>query len=226
MSSLAITLVCHNRPEYLKRVLDSIRANVYTGAKLFVCEDNATQAVRDVVAAIDWIPLRVEQTNLGINYANRHIYRIASMCGAEYVCAVEDDTAMAPDCLHLVRWAMERNFCMLNCFSPSTASNTAPAHVQALRMVNRFCPWVWMFKSKFFWDVLQKYWMLDQRGWDWSMLTTIQSLGIPVLEPILSRSINIGREGGVNYTPELYDKEFAAHVASSSTEYTGYNIIM
>lgn len=217
--SLAITLICHNRPDYLKRVLTSIEANVYVGCQLFVVCDNATPEVKQVINDINWITKSVAHTNLGINYANRHAYRLATMAGFEYVCAVEDDTPLAPDCLQLVRWFMAKNGSVLNCFSGSRdESNPNGVIVRP-----NFCPWVWAFKSDFFWDVLQAYWMRDHRGWDWSLKAAIEKLGILAMEPVLSRSGNCGRDNGIHYTQEQFDKDFTGHVMSTG-RHTDYVI--
>lgn len=217
--NLAITLVCHNRPEYLKRVIASIKENVYIGARLFVVRDNATPEVRAIIDQIDFMPKMVFDTSLGVNYANRYAYRMATLEGMSYVCAVEDDTILAPDCLQLVRWFMERNGAVLNCFSKSRDGSNPNSIIVA----NTFCPWVWAFKCDFFWDVLQPFWMRDRNGWDWSMLHAIRHLGIPTFEPVMSRSGNIGRDGGVHYTHEQFDQDFSGLVMSNG-RHTDYRI--
>lgn len=218
---IVITLVCHNRPEYLAQVLGSIRANVYHGSSLVVVRDNATTEVCKLIDDIDWISKSVYDTNLGINYANRHAYlRAIRNHDADYVVAVEDDTVMAPDCMQLVRWFTESGGGLMNCFSPSkTWMNNEP---RKLRFEINFCPWVWAFKARLFADVIDPKWMRDSKGWDHSVLGVVREFGIFAVQPLLSRSQNIGRLSGVHYSEEQFDKDFKDHAMSDGkhTDYT------
>lgn len=216
--NIVLTLTPHNRPHYLRRVLDSIKANDYAGTSLVVARDNASEAVNQIIDEIDWIPTIVRDTSLGAHYSNRYAYRVACIEGADYVIAIEDDTVLSADCIKMVRWFAQSGSGAMNCFSHSKTF----ARPNDVRFAIQFCPWVWAFKASFFWDVLQPHWMEDARGWDFSMLGVFKKYGIHAMEPILSRSENIGREGGLHYTPALFDEHFSGHVMSdgSMTDYT------
>lgn len=215
-----ITLVCHNRPHYLREVLQSLRACNPHDMELLVVQDNATRAVRDVIAEVDWIPKRVLSTQLGINYANRFAYETA--LEADCVFAIEDDTTLAPDCLELVRWfAKDRSHVQLmNCFACTPKATPQSADV---RIVNWFSPWGWCFKPDGYREHVAPIWM-TRNGWDISINEHLVAYKVPVFEPVVSRMWNIGREGGVHFTPELYDANLP-HLTHSDGSHRNYILI-
>lgn len=243
-----ITLVAHRRPQYLARVLESIAANDTQGYSLVAVLDGGPvdnsaecQALLENFKAMPKIIYRPTE-NLGVNYANRYVYRKALELGSVMNVAVEDDTPLAPDCLAMVNWWVaragheEREYLdrcarggggcsffgdrwLMNCFSKSLDRRNQNL-VTSSNCNAIFCPWVWAASRPVIENLIaDRNWMCDENGWDWSINLALNNDPIlkphtTIVEPVVSRSSNIGRLNGAHYTPELFDEHFGKHVAS------------
>lgn len=225
-----ITLVAHRRPEYLKQVIESLCANDTRGWSLVAALDfdestgDFNKECANLLNGIDFLPKHVdklcsrlfgEPKSFGINHANKWAYRCAINMGSTLNLALEDDTPLTPDCLDMVNWFEKQmkldEKWVLNCFSHSK-DKSEPSVIERAE----FCPWGWatnMVTMK----VLLDNWMCNNSGWGHSCLETCRRLDVPTFAPILSRTRNIGKHGGVHYTPELYDEHFSGHVMSDGT---------
>lgn len=149
---------------------------------------------------------------------------------------LEDDTVLSPDALRLCEWYRSFNTSKgLLPYGPHimrrwnahawlclhSASREGIKYDPAL-VVGRedFGVWGWAC-FKYAWENwMAPYWNHRREqplGWDWSMTTTMQELGLYALQPALSRVRNIGREGGCHQTPEGYDRDFAGSLCADST---------
>ena len=206
----SITLVACNRPAYTQQVLDSIKANDRYGYHLFIAVEPGCQEVVDLCKRVDFMPTTVIEnpTKLGINYNQKSAYERAFFDGSEFNVALEDDTVLAPDALDLANWfhalPWRDRYLLMNLFNTSKTAER-PSEVEK---TDAMCPWGWCFTRKQWNHWLCPNWMSDARGWDFSIVEMMRRLNFKSLTPIVSRTRNIGREGGANHTPELHDIAF------------------
>lgn len=224
-----ITVVAWRRPNYLREVLDSIIAAKPAGWSLIVtldegfdskCLDMAFNCTAEIPTSIIALKSRA-----GINFANRNAYEAALRMGSTLNLALEDDTPIAPDCLRMLEWldvnAKPRAALLVNCFSQS---KTGTPQSGDIRVVNTFSPWGWAFNRQAYEDIIRPAWMTSQRGWDISLNEHYQKHNLAAFEPLMSRVRNIGREGGVHFSPKLYDQLLADFIVSDGSQ-TDYKIV-
>jgi hypothetical protein len=101
------------------------------------------------------------------------------------------------------------------------SGSTDQSNPLALNELSRFCPWGWA-TTREMWD---RWWAPNWNckqnepchGRDFSMGVVIQRNVLKCLKPALSRSLNIGREGGVYETPGHHDEWTKGLVSSDGT---------
>lgn len=219
----AIALVAHNRPDYLRQVLQCLAAaKGIEQYKLFCGIDPGCEEVEEICREVDFVDCEVvvNPARFGINYNNRRIIQHAFSKGAGLVVVVEDDILLSPDALPLCdwfyRWENRDGFLLMTLFA-GDSSLQAPLRVEQRR---HFCPWGWCITKKKYEEWVQGGWMCDVRGWDFSINCLIErEPSLKVLTPTLSRARNIGRFG-VNETPDHHDATFSRAVYSDGS-YTG-----
>lgn len=102
--SFEVRVPACDRPEMLRRALQSLQAQTYPHWKAIVCDNSLSSGVRDVVqhAEDDRISYRHNPSRLG---AARNIDRCfgpTPLLGADYGCLLEDDNFWLPGLLSLV----------------------------------------------------------------------------------------------------------------------------
>ena len=91
---------------------------------------------------------------------------------------------------------------------------------------NLFSPHGWCF-TRAQWAKMAPVWNSKTEkptGWDFSLATEMYLHGWKSLAPQLSRTLNIGREGGVNAYPAWFDENMVGQVFSDGTWQGGYRI--
>jgi hypothetical protein len=237
-----ITLPVWNRPEYTKKVLESLEKANTKGYELLVGIEPGCKEVLEIVhkfAKKEILPTRIiiNEENKGINYNNLNLYEKAFNSGSEFNVAIEDDIVLSPDALDLANWFLKcdknKKYMLLNLFNNSKDYKTPLVLIES----KSFCPWGFCFTKKVYLKWIKPYWMYHpinfnwllykiggekvgkNIGWDCSIFKILTKHHLKTLVPTLSRSKNIGRESGVHSTPELFDKQFPKTLVSANKYY-------
>jgi hypothetical protein len=173
------------------------------------------------------------------------VFRNSPDTNSDFNVMLEDDTVPSADTLELANWFYENGQYEAGLtadfmrehgrFPPETESgryaylslhngSTKQEDPSALEENMRFCPWGWACTREMWQKWFAPNWnckVNEPRGWDWSMGVIIQRNGLKCLNPRMSRTLNIGREGGVYETPDHFDSFHGPTVAhdGSPVEY-------
>jgi len=233
-----ITVLAWRRPAYLRRVLEALaKCRGIEGYEVFVSVDDAAHQNETLLAAHGSTPAMFGHDRyhvwaphcelLGVDWHPKHVYDcIFDLEGSDFNVMLEDDVLPSPDALELANWFYEHGreyACLL--LHGGTTDQSNPL---AVNEISRFCPWGWATTR----EMWERWWKPNWnckinepcRGWDFSMGLVIQRNGLKCLKPALSRTLNIGREGGVYETPGHWDEWAARLVASDGTHGTEYQI--
>ena len=179
--------------------------------------------------------------NLGVDEHPRLVYETVFR-KSDFNVMLEDDTVPSPDALELADWFCKetRNVILKTRSVGMSATlkweiekyaylslhngSTKPEDPTAMEENMRFCPWGWACTREMWQKWFAPNWnckVNEPRGWDWSMGVIIQRNGLKCLNPRMSRTLNIGREGGVYETPDHFDSFHGPTVAhdGSPVEY-------
>ena len=188
-----ISMTAWRRPDYERQVVNSIGEALRPDWRWF-------QKFTDAPAG---------PQNRGVDANTLYALQAAFAAGSDFNLHVEDDTVLSPDALDLCDWFYEHperdNYAMLVLH---WMSRSVEKPLDVLEDA-RFCPWGWAITRGMWERYFLPEWggkhRVDPKGWDWSMSLTLQRHGLKVLRPSLSRTRNIGREGGTYETPEHWD---------------------
>lgn len=102
----AITIPAYNRPQYLRRTLDSIKAADPSGWKLFIGVEPTNPEVVSICKSIRFMPcdVVVNKTCLGPNKNPRDTFLRAFGAGADFVLGLQDDVVLSLDALRMAEW--------------------------------------------------------------------------------------------------------------------------
>ncbi len=212
-----ITLTAHNRPEYTKTVLESIRANDPQDYILFIAAEPGCHETLDVCRSIDFMPVEliVNESHRGIKFNSKYIYDVVFDGGSKWNIAIEDDTPISPDAIDLVEWfhslPNQETYLLLNLFNLSKKVERPLELFES----DKFCPWGYSIRKQAYERFIKPNWMCHKDGWDFSINKVIEDCKLKCLTPYLSRSRNIGRLKGYHCTPEYHDQVFEGHVFSN-----------
>lgn len=225
----AIAVLAYNRPDYLRQTLASVAA--CRGIKdydVVVSVDDGKNQKETAKVACSFPHVNVKLLHyrlLGINGHPRWVYDILFR-NHDFIVAIEDDVLPSPDALELCDWFHDlpekSQYACLNLYAHGNRDQANPL---AIAEVMRFCPWGWALTRDKWNRLFRPAWMCDPRGWDFSIARAIEYGAHKVLMPLLSRTTNIGREGGTNMTAGHWDEHFAGLVASDGTHGTAYEIV-
>jgi hypothetical protein len=211
-----VTVVAWKRPTYLLQVVDGLRQNNVTGYSFVAVLDHGFDPVcKAILDAVDFLPKRILELprHSGADHANRVAYEAALHSGSKLNVAFEDDTVPSPDCLDLVNWwETEVGTGVLCLHSYSRDPRTSPNRLFSSPNLE-FNGWGWAVRSSGMTPIL-KEWTRHAPGWDNSTRLTLRRGHANITQPELSRTLNIGRDGGTHYTPELFDAHFGGVISA------------
>ena len=226
-----ISLACYNRPQYLKRVLSSLRNQIadLSDYELVVSCDNGrdkkTIEVIKMVHDVDFIKTKIIVNNkkLGINrntfYAINEAYKIA-----DYNLYLEDDIVLSPDALNLFDWYTKQSLdniatlFLCNLWSKGRS-------LSGIHKTRSMCAWGFVVSKYQFEKYIEPAWFPKVGCWDNSVARYIRTFeGVYNLYPEISRSTNIGRSGS-NMTDEKFKKLMGGHEYYKGDELVGYKVI-
>ena len=225
---IAIVVVAYNRPEYFKRVLDSLSncESIEMYDVYFFLEPGNAEVLR-LAWAFDASRRRIVKRNPQRLGAHKNKKRAMSFGFevADFVIMIEDDTTLSPDALRFFQFARDQYESDQNVFTVSAYADncrqedsTVPSiyhHTIARR--RHYTPWVWgTWKDRWIsdlkdqwdgWDVQMNFRtplyddMVSGRtseGPDFSRFDAGLRGDRVEVFPVLSRSNNIGDENGMH----------------------------
>ena len=231
-----ITLPVCNRPDYLKRVVSTIRNNDLNEYKLFIGAEPVNEEVIEICKSIDFIEtnLVINKTKLGVRKNPFKTLQRAFDSGSVFNIHLEDDVIISPDATLLANWYFsyfKNNPCYMHYGFFNYESDDK--FENKVTEINSFNGYGWcIFKSN--WESLYlKEWfndtlcsrMFGAYGWDHAMAAAYHVKGYKGIIPKYSRSQNIGREGGVYCSASFYDKTFSNIKHNNNLLINKYEII-
>ena len=223
-----ISVIAYNRPAYLRRVLEALtKCRGLSGYEVRISVDGPigdflSDQCFAVASAFPFGKAIQYMSNVGVDDHPFRSIGMAFSSGSEFNVHIEDDVVPSPDTLEMADWFCEqgKEYAYLSLHNGSTK----PEDPAALEENMRFCPWGWACTREMWQKWFSPSWnckVNEPLGWDWSMGVIIQRNGLKCLNPRMSRTLNIGREGGVYETPDHFDSFHGPTVAhdGSPVEY-------
>jgi hypothetical protein len=240
----SITVLAYNRPDYLRRTLAALaQCRGVDAYEIYVSVDDAANQTETLVAAHSFSGMSFAQDRFhvyamekreGVNEHPRVVYdSIFRFHVFDFNVCLEDDVIPSQDALELCDVFFEihrmvsggfhdgysiRNPSDYACLLLHSGSKDQSDPLQ-LSEISRFCPWGWAMTRQAWENVFRPNWNPDtlhppHSGWDYGCGLAIQRNGLKCLKPVLSRTLNIGREKGTYETPAHWD-EWAKDLVSS-----------
>ena len=220
-----ISVIAYNRPAYLRRVLEALaKCRGVNKYEVFVSVDEAGGQQDSLRVAHDYhhpnkhvlFQVRKEGVDRHPQLVYQHVF--GPHIKSDFNVMLEDDTVPSPDALELADWFCEhgKEYACLLLHNFSTGAEDP----NALHELMRFNPWGWGCTREIWNRWFAPNWnckRYEAKGWDWSLGYVIQTNGLKALQPNLSRTLNIGREGGVYETPVHFDSFHGSTVAHSGS---------
>lgn len=104
-----ISLPIYNRPDALKRMLETLKANNTEGWTLVVSQDGYNVKCQEQVNQIDWMDVSYFDAlnGLGLTLNTFLAPSLAFAAGSDFNLYLEDDLLLSPDALDLCNWYAE-----------------------------------------------------------------------------------------------------------------------
>jgi hypothetical protein len=234
-----MTLTVCNRPHYLRRALQALREVDGVGDwHLFIGLEPGNEECTRICEEIDFVPRTILRNpeNLGVRGNPYNVLKHAFARGSEVNIYLEDDIVVSPDVCRLALWYRQLvpedrledvRVMFLNLFVTSLGNEAA----DELTVDDILSPWG-MIINRYQWEhIIEPAWWNDEHSFpteqDWTMSLAeylSRESRMFVLSPLLSRSTNIGREGGVHSSPERHDLLMKGLAMNQSNRYFNYKI--
>ena len=209
MTTYAMTMTACSRPGYLKQVLNSLSKNSGTEKyTLYFGVEPVNPEVAKVCQSVTFMKshVTINPARLGVLRNPFELLKRTFDSGAEGVLYLEDDVVLSKDAVNMASWYFaqetKNNYLCMNLYNHDSAADADPAAMvggakfSALGMALTKEQWKTYFEPN---------WSNDRRGWDFSITALVES-GKKVLQPRVSRSHHIGRQGGTHYYAPMHDK--------------------
>lgn len=230
------------RPDYL---LEAVRALIeaqrpYPMSELWLSIDGGPESVAtakvaeelaSAIAEAGLMDVKLIHHDVNLGVAAHPLILLDAMfdAGADVVLALEDDAVIEPDALELVRWfaekASKRYSLMALCnhneygrgFNPGGIPDD-PALIAEANYITApfaFCMSSWT------WPYFRSTWAFKNKhptGWDFSLTMAMRHAAVRALHPIVSRCRNVGKFGGINETPDSFERTQTGIIYSSMLE--------
>lgn len=215
-----VTLTVTDRPHYLRQTLEHLRqVRGIEQWHLFIGLEPGCPECAQLCEAIDFMPRTIlsNPQQLGIRGNPFYTMQYAFDLGSQVNIYLEDDIVLSPDVAELALWYQQTietdqlfdvRIMLLNLFV--TSIRTEP--VADLGISQFFSPWGMVINAFQWKNFIEPAWWNDEHRYphqyDWTLsLSEVMNLQdkLFVLAPLVSRSTNIGREGGLHSHPERFD---------------------
>lgn len=236
-----ITMICYDRPGYLRQAVAAIRANApaslgFDSVHIFA-EPKHSPEMRQLLASIECddtgVPFFVHRNSvkLGVD-ANgfQALSFVFDTLQSDFNVHIEEDVVISPDALAMcVRYQFNADDPTVLCYCLHNHAGEKPmtGNIELVKREYGFSPYGWA-ATRFNWQTwLKPEWFTnrwspdgkERYGWDWSLNFHSQyTRTAHVLVPVVSRATTIGEFGGVNMSPEQWRAEFAGHVIYEGVE--------
>ena len=217
-----ITITAHNRPQYLKQVLESLKQNDLRGYDKLYCalEPGCPENV-ELCKKIDFIQkeIVVNSTKLGVRINPFNILSHVFDLGSDFNVYLEDDSILSPDAFTLANFYQKHpmsrtSLCM--CFYNYNSDETKP---EKIVVASDFVALGFALTRSQWKEYFQKYWNDEEfrkeqkidmggiGGWDWCIRAVMKCFHLYPYAPAFNRSMHIGREG-THCDAQTHDRMF------------------
>lgn len=209
-----ITMTLCNRPQYTKRVLESLSRCIGIEKYLLLpFIEPGNDEVIGLVRGISFCECKMSINSKKMGCAtNTFLALQKGFQSADFVTHVEDDVCLAPDALHYMEFCAERFKNVRDVYTVCLYQR-GPCSESNLHTISKrsyFVPWGWgTWKNR--WQEpngMSGNWDLNESrgGWDVHINKVLRKSRNEVY-PILARAINIGAEGGVHTPSSEWHKQ-------------------
>jgi hypothetical protein len=228
-----ITVTANDRPHYLERMLESLGANELAGHQVVFALEPGCEANLEVCRAFDHAPKTViiNPRRLGVRKNPYSVLDYVFAKGSRANVYLEDDIELSPDAIALADWFFDRpgapHCTGLRLFAKSTDADDLSAVVatkrfSALGFAQTAEQWREYFRPAWFDDDHP----LEGKGWDYSINALLRfGDGLHMLQPVVARSVHIGREGGTHCLPEHHDRVFGPILIGRRSPREAYRLV-
>jgi len=222
----SITVTVTNRPDYLEKLLKTLSEvkSIQEWDLFFSIEPNSDESI-NLIKGFNFKNKEIilRKNRLGIL---NHPYSILSEVfeHSDLNLYIEEDVIVSPDVLHLSEFfsRVSDNHVLINFFNKSNlkSERDEDLFVGFDEFVDGknlyFSPFSWA-TTKYNWDMyISKWWYVDTRGWDFSIVESLFKLKKSIIFPGKCRSNHIG-EYGTNVTP-YYNQLYHSNVVLSNNK--------
>ena len=216
-----VVMTAWDRPHYMATVLASWERvrGIEDALLIFQCEPHPpmTDLIRAGAGFAGETVVRVNPRRLGCEANTGRALAAGFETGADFVVLGEDDGIVTADLLEYMAWAAERYRDDGDVFAVCTFQDAPPGNYCDVRRTDWFFPPVWgIWRDG--WEALKDSWPQGQyegHSWDWWMITRMRAAGQHVIQPMATRSQQIGEWGTYQRgsLQEVWDKQqFTADV--------------
>ena len=249
-----VTLVAHNRPGYTAQaigalaeallkpddqVFDKLIFSIDPGSDevVAICE-RASEMLAESGVIECAVYVNVSKFGVAGNTLVA-LQRAFEEHDSDFNLSIEDDALLTPDAAILANWFYETNggpasdyalmsMCNHRDFGRGHNPGDIPDNPEyVVEAAHISSPFAWC-TTRWQWPYIKSTWNrkeLPPNGWDWSLSFAMRLKRMRALHPVLSRCKNIGREDGINETPESFDR-LQTGIVYSNGEYPGpYRVV-
>lgn len=196
-----ISLTVSNRPEYLKKFLDTLRKCHYINEyELIIGLEPICMESWRICKSIDFIPTKIiyNEKKLGVKENPyrllNHIFQFS-----EFNIYLEEDIILSEDAISICEWywnsKLYNEFVCLNLHNYwSLDPNANPKKVKIIPPED-FIAFGWAMDKLQWNNTFSKWWYLTGRGWDWVIRTCLSQNKKTIIAPEFSRCNHIGEFG-------------------------------
>ena len=215
MSHPVIALTVHNRPQYLKPVLESwaMARGIGKAEMIFRCEPGSdeTVALCDQVTYARKATTIVNPERFGVLVNPWHAMEAAFATGTGFAILGEEDTPVSDDILEMFAWCQREygaDSDVVAVCAHQLGKDTGHVDGGPGDIVRdpHFSPIVWGTWADRWESFFRATWDFSyaRRGWDWNVNRLIEEQGKHIVMPALSRSQHIGEHGGIHCSPDFF----------------------
>lgn len=216
VGSRTITVTTHNRPEYLRGMLESLAENDTGNYHLVLASEPGCEEARELIQAFPHPAKTIlyNPVKLGVRHNPYSVLDYIFTNGASFDLYLEEDLELAIDAVDLADWFRTlRIDTEFMCLCLHNGRREIDAHLLDKVYMTRGFSSLGVALKKTAWDNWLKHeWFSDEHcksdqdiGWDHSIRALVARRGLKILSPICSRTRHTGRYG-VHCHPELQDR--------------------
>lgn len=211
-----ISLTVFNRPDCLRKVLNSLKINDLKSYDKLICAiEPGCDEVVDICSKIDFIDkdIILNQEILGVRKNPYELLNKLFEDGSEYNVYLEDDSILSPDALTLANFFYDKFkndeyfACCFHNYNSNKSQKQKCIAVQEIVAIGFSLfksAWEKWFKTYWFDDTIAIEHNIGGIGWDWSIRASMKKHKKYCLTPCYSRSFHIGKVGVHTTTTDYF----------------------